>query len=231
MSRFRSTFPLLGVFFTAFAVHAQVTSSVNGLIIDPSGAAVPGASVSLRLSGVPNDAFSTKTTSAGTFTLVSVPANSYDLVVVADGFLKVIVSGLEVLPSRVVDVPPVRLALAATSQSVEVKEATNAVQTTSSEVSTTINRTQIQDLPTMNRSPLGFLQTQAGINDARGNTTVNGQRSSYVNVSLDGVNIQDNFIRQNDMDFLPNLLLLDQVSQVTVAASNADSSAGGGSSR
>ena len=231
MSRFRSTFPLLGVFFTAFAVHAQVTSSVNGLIIDPSGAAVPGASVSLRLSGVPNDAFSTKTTSAGTFTLVSVPANSYDLVVVADGFLKVIVSGLEVLPSRVVDVPPVRLALAATSQSVEVKEATNAVQTTSSEVSTTINRTQIQDLPTMNRSPLGFLQTQAGINDARGNTTVNGQRSSYVNVSLDGVNIQDNFIRQNDMDFLPNLLLLDQVSQVTVAASNADSSAGGGSSQ
>ena len=83
----------------------------------------------------------------------------------------------------------------------------------------------------MNRSPLGFLQTQAGINDARGTTTVNGQRSTYVNVTLDGINIQDNFIRTNDMDFLPNLLLLDQVAEVTVSASNADASASGGSSQ
>jgi hypothetical protein len=83
----------------------------------------------------------------------------------------------------------------------------------------------------MNRSPLGFLQTQAGINDARGSTTVDGQRASYINVTLDGINIQDNFIRTNDMDFLPNLLLLDQVAEVTVSASNADASASGGSSQ
>jgi hypothetical protein len=48
-----------------------------------------------------------------------------------------------------------------------------------------------------------------------------------VNVTLDGVNIQDNFIRQNDMDFLPNLLLLDQVAEVTVSSSNADASTSG----
>ena len=79
--------------------------------------------------------------------------------------------------------------------------------------------------------PLGFLQSQAGINDARGTTTVNGQRSTYINVTLDGINIQDNFIRTNDMDFLPNLLLLDQVAEVTVSSSNADASASGGSSQ
>ena len=43
--------------------------------------------------------------------------------------------------------------------------------------------------------------------------------------------IQDNYIRQNDMDFSPNMLLLDQVSEVTVKAANADASAGGGSSQ
>ncbi|MEI9972740.1 MAG: TonB-dependent receptor plug domain-containing protein [Ignavibacteriota bacterium] len=113
----------------------------------------------------------------------------------------------------------------------EVTEALTTVQTTSADVSTTITKSQIQELPTMDRSPLGFLRTQAGINNARGNTTIDGQRSSFVNVTLDGVNIQDNFIRTNDLDFLPNMLLLDQVSEVTVSSSNSDASAWGGSSQ
>jgi hypothetical protein len=152
------------------------------------------------------------------------------------GFQKVTVNGVDVLPGRTLDVPPVKLSLAAASQQVQVSEIANTVETTSSEVSTTITKSQMQDLPTMNRSPLGFLQTQAGINNlginnSRGNTTVNGQRSSFVNVTLDGVNIQDNYIRQNDLDFAPNLLLLDQVSEVSVTSSNANSSEGGGSSQ
>jgi hypothetical protein len=200
-------------------------------VTDPSGAVVPDATVTLRLAGGSAGAFTSKTNAAGEYTIVSVPANKYDLDVVATGFVKSTVAGLDVLPGRTMDVPPVKLGLAAASQSVQVTEVQNTVQTTSSEVSTTITKSQIQELPTMNRSPLGFLQTQAGINDARGNTTVNGQRSTYVNVTLDGVNIQDNYIRQNDLDFLPNLLLLDQVSEVSVTSSNANASAGGGSSQ
>jgi len=222
---------LAALFIGAAVLSAQVNGNVNGSVVDSSGAVIPEATVSLQLTGSSSIAFTTKTTSAGTFTIVSVPPNTYDLSVEAKGFLKAVVSKLEVLPGRTMDVPPVKMSIGTTSQSVEVTEVSNTVETTSSDVSTTITKAQIQDLPTMNRSPLGFLQTQAGINDARGNTTVNGQRSSFVNVTLDGVNIQDNFIRQNDMDFLPNLLLLDQVSEVTVSSSNADASSGGGSSQ
>jgi hypothetical protein len=50
-------------------------------------------------------------------------------------------------------------------------------------------------------------------------------------VTLDGINIQDNFIRTNDVDFLPNLLLLDQVAEVTVTSSNSSASAFGGSAQ
>ena len=231
MSRFHVLVVCLAVFLLAISLNAQVTSTVTGSVLDPSGAAVPAADVNLRLTGGQTVAFSTKTTASGTFTIASVPPNTYDLVVEVPGFLKVVLAKMEVLPNRTLDVPSIRLAVAGTTQAIEVNEVSNAVQTTSSEVSTTITKNQIQDLPTMNRSPLGFLQTQAGINNARGNTTVNGQRSSYVNMTLDGVNIQDNYIRQNDMDFSPNMLLLDQVSEVTVTSSNADASAGGGSSQ
>jgi len=221
----------LAILSTVFSLNAQVTSTVTGVVVDPSGAAIPGASVSLRMAGGAADLFSTKTNANGTFTIVSVSPNTYDMVVEAAGFLRSVIAKLEVLPDRTLDVPQVKLTIGTTSQSVEVTEVGNTVQTTSADVSTTITKAQIQDLPTMNRSPLGFLQTQAGINNARGNTTVNGQRSTYVNVTLDGVNIQDNFIRQNDLDFLPNLLLLDQVSEVTVSSSNADASTQGGSSQ
>lgn len=231
MSRFRSFALISAVFVAAFALEAQVTSTVTGSVIDPSGAAVPEATISLRIAGTATAAFTTKTNASGVFTIVSVTPNTYDLIVEAGGFLTSIVNGLEVSPGRTIDTAAVKLTIGGTAQTVEVTEAINTVQTTSSEVSTTITKSQIQELPTMNRSPLGFLLSQAGINNARGNTTVNGQRSSYVNVTLDGVNIQDNYIRQNDMDFLPNMLLLDQVSEVTVSNSNGDASAGGGSSQ
>ena len=53
-------------------------------------------------------------------------------------------------------------------------------------------------------------------------------RTQFTSVTLDGINIQDNYIRTSDLDFLPNLLLLDQVAEVTVSTSNANTSAFGG---
>ena len=222
---------LAGVVFAATSLFAQVESSVTGTVVDPSGAPAPGASVSLHLAGSATSLFTTKTGTNGAFNLASVPPNTYDLAVELNGFQKLVLSKLVVEPSRVTDVSTLRIAIAGTTETVDVSEAATTVQTTSADVSTTITKAQIQDLPTMNRSPLGFLQTQAGINNARGTTTIDGQRSSFVNVTLDGINIQDNFIRSNDLDFLPNLLLLDQVSEVTVSSSNADASAWGGSSQ
>lgn len=236
MQRFRlSTIFLAAVLLATPLVvptlHGQVTGRVTGTVVDSTGAAVPEASVNLQLPGSDSPVYSARTTNEGAFTLPAVNAASYDLVVEAKGFLKVMVKDLKVDPSRATDVPAVRLAVAGIAQSVDVSEATDNVQTSNVEVATTISRTQIQELPVTDRSPLTFLQTQAGINLTVGNTAVNGQRPSYTNVTLDGINVQDNFIRLNALDFLPNLLLLDQVSEVTVTTSNASAAAGGGSAQ
>jgi Carboxypeptidase regulatory-like domain/TonB dependent receptor len=219
------------ILFTAGIMNAQVAGRVTGTVQDSSGAAVPNASVSLQLPGSGASVYSTVTTAAGDFTIVTVNPAIYDLVVEAKGLLKSVVSGLNVDPGRSTDVPPVKLDVAGLTQAVEVSAATQTVETSNAEITTTIATSQIQNLPTLNRSPLAFLQTQVGINNARGATTINGQRPSYVNVTLDGINIQDNFIRTNDLDFLPNLLLLDQVAEVTISSSNANLASYGGSSQ
>src|SRR5262249_56841072 len=51
------------------------------------------------------------------------------------------------------------------------------------------------------------------------------------NSTLDWINLQDNFIRTNAVDFSPNVLLLDQVAEFTVSTSNTNASAGGGASQ
>jgi hypothetical protein len=215
---------------TAF-VNAQISTKITGNVFDSSGAAIPDASIRLALPGTMAPAYTTTTSTNGSFVLASISPATYDLVIDKPGFAQTVVKGVVVDADRTTDVPPVKMKIASISETVEVNANQENVNTSNDEVGQTIGKTQMQNLPVANRSPLGFLQTQAGINNAAGSTTVNGQRSSYVNVTVDGINVQDNFIRTNDLDFSPNLLLLDQVAEVSVTTSNANSAAYGGSAQ
>ena len=90
----------------------------------------------------------------------------------------------------------IKLEVASVSTVVEVSADTVVLQTSNAEITSVITNTQLARLPTANRSPLALLSTQAGFgSNGRANTTINGLRVSYANVTLDGINIQDNFIR------------------------------------
>ncbi len=87
----------------------------------------------------------------------------------------------------------------------------------------------IRNLPILDRDPLSVLQTQPGV-IANGNsyTVINGLRTSYSDITLDGINIQDNYIRDNALDYVPNRLLLGQVRQMTLVTSNGNAASFGG---
>lgn len=90
----------------------------------------------------------------------------------------------------------------------------------------------MQNLPLLNRNPLILLTLQAGVNsNPEINTVVNGQRTSATNITLDGINIQDNFIRSNATDFNPIRLTQTSAAEFTVINQNANASAGQGSSQ
>ena len=96
----------------------------------------------------------------------------------------------------------------------------------------TVDAEQIRRLPLLDRNPLRLIATQAGVGSNRnGASVVNGQRSSFTNVTFDGANIQDNYSRSNGVDFTPNFLVLDQVAELTVTTSNSDATFGGGASQ
>jgi len=213
------------------ALGQQNTGRIAGSVVDASGAAVPSASVQLMLvdGGV---AASTATTTEGLFAFSGIQPGTYDLTIEAKGFAKKVIRQVKVDPGRETSLPAATLEVGSQAEIVEVAATMQGVQTTNAEVSTTITTEQIRRLPLLNRSPLALITTQAGVTyNGRTNTIINGQRPSFSNVTVDGVNVQDNYIRTNALDFLPNLLLLDQVAEVTVLTSNSSAAVGGGSSQ
>jgi hypothetical protein len=216
--------------FSSFAI-AQVTGRLTGSVIDPSGAAVPKATVNLMLHGGKRALLATLTASDGVFAIESIRPEFYDISVEAQGFQTARLENVKIDPARSTDLAPIKLTLATTSTSIEVQGGIETVQTTSTEISTTVTMDQIRRLPVGDRNPLDFILTQAGVSTsaASGTVNINGQRESFSTMTLDGVNIQDNYIRDNTLSFTPNLLLLDQVQEFTVTSALSSSAASGGS--
>jgi hypothetical protein len=212
--------------------EAQVFSRLTGSVIDASGSAVPSATVEVYLTGGAKPILTMETTAEGIFAFTSVPPGNYDVVVTAKGFRKTTERDVVLAAGEARSMAAIRLEVGATTETVEVKENATTVQTTNSEIATNVSRSQVMDLPILNRSPQGFVTTQAGVNSSRGgDSIINGQRTTFTNVTLDGINIQDNYIRTNAVDFSPNLLLVDQVAEFTISTSNTNTAAGAGASQ
>ena len=228
----RVTVVVGGVLALAGLLGAQVASRLTGTVVDPTGLVVPAATVDLLLPGGAKPVLSTVTTAEGLFAFTGVSAGTYEVVITAAGFRKYTQHGVVLAAGTETSMPSVHLEVGGTTEVVEVTDTKLTVQTSNAEVGSTITRAQVRDLPILNRSPQSLVATQPGVSSGRdGVSIVNGQRTSFTNVTLDGINIEDNYIRTNAVDFSPNLLLLDQVAEVTFSTSNANPAAGGGSSQ
>jgi len=214
---------------TGLPGYAQFSGRVTGSVVDSSGAAVAGATVDLYLAGGEKPLLTVKTTAEGLYHFLGVRPADYDLTVEARGFQKAAVRGISVDASRETNVPGVKLQLSTLSQTVEVSAEAQGVETSTAEISGTISTEEIRNLPILDRDVLSVLQTQPGVvYNGNSNTVINGLRTSYSNVTLDGINIQDNYIRDNALDYTPNKLLMGQVRQMTVVSANANAAATGG---
>jgi len=175
----------------------QITGSIRGTVVDPSGAVVQSAAVSAQQT----ETGLTRTASTdrdGAYVLVELPIGHYQIRAEAKGYQKYLQEGilLEVNQTATVNV---HLKLGAETQQVEVKADAQLVQSTVSSLGETVMEREILDLPLDGRnfSQLGTLQPgvvpltpgllQAG-GPARQNQaySVNGQRPESNNFLIDG---------------------------------------------
>src|SRR5436305_3189169 len=116
MSRLRICFILAVFLVFATSLNAQLTGRLTGSVVDPSGAAIPNASVGLYLPGGASALLSTQTNAEGFFDFTAVRPDLYNLVVDSAGFMKFQMTGVKVDPARQNSLATIKLALPTAAQ-------------------------------------------------------------------------------------------------------------------
>ena len=209
------------------AVWGQATTSLRGIVTDPSGAAIPNATVQLVN---PDTGFSrtAATDAQGDYVFNAVLPGTYTVSVEASGFAKFEQKNVQLL----VNLPAtlnIKMKIGATSQTVTVTEQAPLINTTDASQGNTMSGNEIGNLPLEARNVTQLLTLQPGVvytsdradfNNA-GDTrsgAVNGERSDQNNLTLDGVDVND---QGNGFAFQTVLpVTVDSVEEFRVTTSN-----------
>ncbi len=181
---------LLGL---SLALDAQtVQGVVTGTILDPTGAAIPGAQVTL-INQATNVKQDTTAGTAGAYRFSLVPPGDYTVDVKAAGFTEKQVKDVHVDPSQSVSLN-VGLTIATASTAVEVTTETALVQTATSDLSTTVNQTTIQAIPLLTRNVFDLAFAAPTVTQGMNfNAASGGARESGTTNLLNGADNNDNF--------------------------------------
>lgn len=223
---------LILVLYVPPAPAQEVSASITGMVTDPSGAAIPGTSVTL-VDMDRGTQYPTKTNDAGIYFYPRVPAGRYELKLEAQGFKTT------TRPDIVLEVNQrarvnVTIEIGAVTESVEVSGQAPLLQTDTTMMGSTITSTNLSNAPIRSRNyiqltllapgvtttnPAGFLNDQRTTGGGR--PYVNGNRKEANNFLLDG--IDNNQISDNLTSYQPNL---DAISEVNMITNNASAEFG-----
>ncbi len=190
---------LLAALLATTLAYSQVfTSSITGMVTDPSGAGVPSATVQLRNMAT-NDVREARTQANGTYQINNLNPGTYQINVTAPGFKSYTQDNL-ILQAQTASTVNVPLTLGGTQEKVEVTANATLVDTETANTSAVFETKLIQDLPNASRNPLNFVFSLAGTTTPPGgmsgrfgvldqmtsNFGLNGGRSGEESVLIDG---------------------------------------------
>jgi carboxypeptidase family protein/TonB-dependent receptor-like protein len=208
------------------------TSTLSGTVTDSSGGVLPGVTITVTENAT-QTVFTAVTGENGSFTIPAIPSGTYTAKVSLDGFKTTMLKDIIVSVGVPTSVKTVVLEIGGIEETVVVGGATEVVQTQSTSVAQTLSAKQIANLPIPGRAAFDLVAYMPGVTSTTGSirdATVNGLPQSSVNITLDGMNIQDNYAKTWDGMFTRVSPRLDAVEEVTIgtAAQGADMAGQGG---
>jgi hypothetical protein len=208
------------------------TTSLVGSVTDPQGRPVSGASVTVTDQSV-GVMRQTQTDNEGFYQFLSLKPGAYVVKVEAKGFRTTVTDPTEALVSTTKRID-IRLQLGQLSETVTVVEAAGTfVNTTDATIGNAFDSRQIQALPFEGRDAAGVLSLQPGVSyvpaqqvdtvavDTR-NGALNGGRSDQANITLDGVDNNDQLHGTAFTGAVRSTLDSIEEFRVTTAGINAD---------
>lgn len=176
------------------SAYAQNTNAtIRGQVVDPQGALVPNASVTVVNKDTGVVVFNGKTDSAGAFVAPQVIPGTYKITVTADGLKQTVLDNVLATVAQVASVN-VNMELGQASEVVTVTSKTEELDRSTSDISTLIAPSDVQNLPLQQRATenlLAFIPgvTHGGSGDqpSTSQLSINGSRTLNTEVLLNGV--------------------------------------------
>ena len=216
-------FALILTLLIAAGARAQSTGSITGTVSDPSGAAVPDAAVTVTNTGT-SQSRTVQSNSSGIFSFPNLPIGNYTMQISKSGFATQKRGATELLTGQTIGID-VTLNVGAQVESIEVTGETLQVQTSTSEVASTVDQQEMVDLPLNQRNALqltsltpGAVLTTVGTESGQQDQTglvVNGLRATQNNFQLDNAVYVNRFF-----DSVPILPSPDALKEFTIQAAN-----------
>ncbi len=213
--------------FTAGVLAQSTSGRLAGTVAGPDGV-LPGASVVVKDNQTGKEQTQTANDS-GSFLFPQLEVGTYTVTIKAPNFKTYVATDLKIDVGREYSLNPV-LEVGGVSETVTVTAGADIINATSAQITTTVSPKQIRELPLIARNPLNLINLQAGATPNAGFqlTTINGMRTTMTNITRDGINIQDAFIRANATDFAPGRPSVDDTGEFSISTGNSEADAGYG---
>lgn len=177
----------------AIPLHAQtITGSLRGVVTDPTGAVLPGATVELTGEALIGGARAVTADQNGQYRFTALPPGAYVIKASLEGFKAVIREGLRVDVGRTYDVD-ISLEVGSLSETVTVTSEGPLVDTSESAVTVNYNQEMIKDTPVTRFSVFDYFQMVPGISSTQvqdsTTTSAFGSNTNENQYQIDGTNI------------------------------------------
>lgn len=195
----KALFATILLLFLVTPVFAQSDrGTITGTVLDPTSAVVPGAKVVARNTAT-GSVSETTTTATGNYTLPSLPAGLYEVIVEMQGFRKVTRPNIQVQVAQTVRLD-FALEVGASSESVTVTTEAPLLRTENAEQSMNVSGERINSLP-MNfgggstgptggiRNWLSFVVLAPGVSGTAYNSPINGAPGGAFKIYLEGQDV------------------------------------------
>ncbi len=216
--------PALGM-----AQSQATTGVIEGTVSDPTGAAVPGATVVVKNTAT-NLERTLATDADGRFRGLLLPVGPYRLSVSLAGFATLVREGILLGVGQTANFA-LTLKVSSVQEQIVVTADSPVIETTRAEGSDRINQAAIKGLPNNGRNFLDFTKLTPGVSIVQGpdgdELTINGQKGIQNNISVDGADFNNPFFGEQRGGQRPAFTFnLDAVQEVVVVAEGANAEFG-----
>lgn len=143
------------------ASHAQFNASLRGVVTDPTGAVIPGATVTLLNVGT-NVSVQAVSNDVGIYTFNGLAPAHYQLTVERQGFKTKVLSDVQITPEQA-NTLNLEMEVGAAQETVTVSALTRGLPTGTATLSATISPDEIQHMPSFNRDIFQLAQLTPGV--------------------------------------------------------------------